>query len=101
MCAVSQVGDQYRQQFQGVPEQWQGYQHQQQQAQDGLAGSWPSRAEFDDLRRQVLEMKEQLIKAKAEDVKNGEPDCVMEVKVRVLKEIAQIVGVSLEDVFKP
>jgi hypothetical protein len=58
-----------------------------------------TREEFDALKKDVLEMKADLIKARAEDIKNGEPDCEMESKVALLKKIAEVVGVSLDEVF--
>jgi hypothetical protein len=58
-----------------------------------------SRAEFDQLKREVDAMKELLIKAKAYDQRNGEPDCEMAEKVRILREVAKLVGVDLAEVF--
>ena len=37
-----------------------------------------TRAEFEDLKRQVQEMKALLIRAKEYDARNGEPDCEMD-----------------------
>jgi hypothetical protein len=57
------------------------------------------RQEFDDLKKEVETMKALLIKAKIYDEANGEPDCEMEEKIALLKRVAELVGVSLEEVF--
>lgn len=92
------IGDHYSQQW-VRPGQW----------QQEAGGTTPiiltsidqiSRQEFEELKREVLTMKELLIKAKAYDEKNGEPNCEMEEKVKILKKVADLVGVSLEEIFK-
>lgn len=60
-----------------------------------------SRAEFGALRKEVLDMKELLKRAKAYDEKNGEPDCEMETKMAILRKVAEAVGISLDDILKP
>lgn len=92
MCAVSMVGDYYSQKWQG---------------QNQLTGlgqytitNGPSQIEFDSLKKEVLEMKELLKRAKIYDEKNGEPDCELEEKIKTLRKVADLVGVSLDDVFK-
>lgn len=58
-----------------------------------------SRAEFDELKRQVMEMKELLKRAKAYDERNGEPDCEMvDEKMDLLRRVAKLVGIDLDDV---
>ncbi len=59
-----------------------------------------SRQEFEDLKKEVEEMKKLLIRAKEYDERTGQHDCEMEDKVETLKKIAKLVGVSLDDVFK-
>lgn len=67
---------------------------------------WPqqvdqiSREEFDDLRKDVEEMKLLLQRAKEYDERNNEPHCEMEEKVALIKKVAELVGVDLGDVFK-
>lgn len=98
MCAVSNVGDYYTPRFQP---------YVQPQGQGGALGgssgqlviSNISRAEFDQLKAEVLEMKQLLIKAKEIDAKTGQPDCEMKSKVKLLKQIAGLVGVDLSEVF--
>lgn len=57
--------------------------------------------EIEQLRKEVLEMKELLRKAIDYDRRTGQAECHMEEKVAILKRVAELVGVSLEDVFKP
>ena len=56
--------------------------------------------EYNELKKEVEEMKALLIKAKIYDEKNKEPKCEMEEKVKTLKQIAELMGVSLDEVFK-
>lgn len=88
MCAASMIGDHYR-------DKWQT--------------RWPtlittpvvpqvSREEFDALRREVQEMKELLKRAKDYDERNGEPECEMDEKMDLLRKVAKLVGVDLDDV---
>lgn len=94
MCVVSMVSDHYRDKWSplgGPP----------------LTPVFPyvggfdlvPRAEFDKLKADVEEMKALLIRAKLYDEANGEPDCEMTDKVELLRKIAAMVGVSLDDVF--
>jgi hypothetical protein len=92
MCAVSNVGDYYGRQW-GVP---------------GLGGSgqgptldWATKQDLAKLEHEVLEMKRLLIAAKEIDTKVGNKDCEMEEKIKTLKAVAKLVGVSLDDVFNP
>ena len=59
-----------------------------------------TKAEFDDLKRQVMEMKELLKRAIKYDEENGEPECEMAEKVALLKRVAEIVGVDLSEVLQ-
>jgi hypothetical protein len=59
-----------------------------------------TRKEFDALRREVMQMKELLKRAKKYDEEHGEPDCEMDDKVAILRKIASLVGVNLDDVLK-
>jgi hypothetical protein len=55
--------------------------------------------EFDKLKKEVEDLKELLIRAKEYDRRNGEPDCEMDEKVELIKRIAELVKVDLEEVF--
>lgn len=94
MCTVSMIGDHYRDMWE--PEPWFPWQtpHGSQQ------GTPPeiSRAEFEELKRQVAEMKELLKRAKEYDARNNEPDCEIDEKMDLLRKVAKLVGVSLDDV---
>lgn len=60
-----------------------------------------TREEFDALKRDVLEMKELLKRAKKYDEDNGEPDCEMEEKVALVRKVCELVGVNLDDILSP
>lgn len=99
MCTVSMVGDHYNQLFRQNP----------------IIHSWPNtvgptqttiteyvpRHEFEQLKRQVEEMKALLARAKEYDARNGEPDCEIEEKMDVLRRVAKLVGVDLDSVIRP
>lgn len=95
MCAVSMVGDFYGDKWKQHP--W--YVEPVTQVSYNL--SEISRAEFDALKKEVEDMRQLLLRAKAYDEKTGQPDCEIESKVALLKEVAKAVGVSLDEVFKP
>lgn len=61
--------------------------------------TWPTRAEFASLKREVEELKKLLQAAKAFDEATGQPDCEMEEKVEIVKKVAELVGVDLGDIF--
>lgn len=98
MCSVSMIGDHYSQKWTGPFQQ---------------GGSLPyngmpltlsppvTREEFFQLQREVLEMKQLLLKAKEYDRKTAQPDCEQESKVEILKRVAQMVGVDLSEIFGP
>lgn len=106
MCVVSFIGDQYGQRFSPyVPNTGGG-------SGIGSAGSsLPSlppnitigipRGEFDALKKEVEFMKQLLIKAKIYDEQTGQKDCEMEEKIKILRAVADAVGVNLDEVFGP
>lgn len=90
MCTVSFVGQHY-------DDQW-----RPQVTPFTSATTWIqsiTREEFEQLKRDVAEMKELLIAAKRIDEVTGQPDCETAQKVELLKDIADALGVDLEDVF--
>jgi hypothetical protein len=97
MCTVSNIGDTYRDRWYPVP------------TTPTVPTTWPnsqtiitspiSREEFDALKREVEQMKRELIAAKAKDAAEGNPDCEMEDKIAILRRVAEAVGVDLDDVF--
>lgn len=56
--------------------------------------------EFNKLKEEVKELKALLIRAKKYDEDNNEPECELDDKIAKLKKIADLVGISLDDVFK-
>jgi hypothetical protein len=103
MCAVSFVGDHFRDRW--VDKPWFPqpplmppgvWPYQQQQGTVFIPQV--TRAEFDELKREVLEIKDLLKRAKAYDEQTGQPDCEMDEKVDILRKVAQLVGVDIDDV---
>ena len=88
MCTVSMIGDHYS-------DKWKQPLYQQ------ALINFPqiSKFEFDNLKKEVEEMKQLLLRAKLYDEKNNEPHCEMEDKVALLKKIAEMVGIDLKDIF--
>lgn len=110
MCVVSMIGDHYtdkwRQEWpwgtQPSPNPGILPQQQPQKTMEEWANiiNPPVRKnDFDSLKKEVEEMKSLLLKALEYDKKNNEPHCEMAEKVALLKAVAKMVGVSLEDVF--
>jgi len=60
----------------------------------------PTKDDFDNLKKEVQIMKEQLARAKEYDKANGEPDCEIEDKMAFLREVAKLVGIDLDEVLK-
>jgi hypothetical protein len=89
MCTVSMIGDYYDDKWK-QPDYSKYFQNIHN----------VSRQEFEALKKEVEEMKKLLLKAKEYDEKSGQPHCEMESKVAKLKEIAELMGVNLEEVFK-
>lgn len=113
MCVVSAMGDHYKDQFDPfkkyIPNQPIGpipmspIPNQNPDPLDWLKKFQKdvTREEFNELKRQVEEMKKILKVAAEYDARNNEPHCEIEDKVKLLKEIAKLVGVNLDDVFPP
>lgn len=103
MCAVSMISDHYMNKFNQNP--YNPYNNLGGGSAGGSSNislSNPvSRIEFDELKKDIIEMKELLKRAVEYDKRTGQPDCEMKEKVAALKRISEIVGVSLEDVFEP
>lgn len=107
MCVVSMLGDHYR-------DKWSPYFPYPLQrtitgpatdnpvpgSQQRTIATGPSQIDFDNLKKEVEEMKELLRKAKVYDEENNEPNCEIEEKMTFLREIADMVGIDLDDVLK-
>lgn len=101
MCVVSAMGDHYQGQF----DPFKKYIADPAPFGKPLIQPLPdfkqqvTREEFNELKRQVEEMKKILKVAAEYDARNNEPHCEIEDKVKLLKEIAKLVNVDLSDVF--
>lgn len=104
MCVVSMIGDHYN-------DKWKDFDFDkitpyttQPDLPDYTTGPYieptVSKKDFDALKKEVQEMKQLLIKAKSYDERNNEPNCEMEEKVALLKRVAEMVGVDLDEIFK-
>jgi hypothetical protein len=96
MCTVSMIGDHYRDRW-NERDYMQGWGT----SPNVLVVPQISRQEFDELKREVTEMKELLRRAKKYDEDNGEPDCEIDEKMDLLRKVAKLVGVELDDVIGP
>lgn len=93
MCVVSMVGDHFN-------DRWQPKIPNKIYTTDNLMPFLaPTREEFDVLKKEVENMKKLLERAIKYDKDNNEPACEIEEKVVLLKKVAELVGVSLEDIF--
>lgn len=98
MCVVSMVGDHYR-------EKWDRY---REYISHPVINSFPvinlpvapavSKEEFDQLKREVADLRKLLERAKEYDARTGQPDCEIADKMEFLRQVAKLVGVSLDDV---
>ena len=89
MCVVSMVGDHFQDKWNKYP-----YVDLLNKAQLGDITRW----EFEELKKEVKEMKDLLVKAKIYDNQHNEPDCEIEDKMKFLKECAKLVGIDLDDI---
>ena len=103
MCVVSMVGDHYNQ-------KWNEPVYRSLIDRIQITGTNPTVAsynfnlvtkqEFDSLKKEVEEMKELLKRAVEYDERNNEPHCEIEEKVEVLKKVAELLEVNLDDIFR-
>lgn len=100
MCAVSMIGDHYRDKWQDNGWYTRVSVPAVQMPQVVLHAPQIQREEFESLKREVLEMKELLKRAKKYDEDNNEPDCEIDEKMDLLRRVANLVGVELNDVIK-
>lgn len=111
MCVVSMIGDHYKDKWTSPPYDWlQPYIVPRKEPTDWNELLKPfkveptqspiSRKEFDDLKKEVLEMKELLQKAVEYDKKTNQPHCETEEKIALLKQVAKLFGVELESILK-
>lgn len=89
MCTVSMIGDHF-------DDKW----RQPYYTPIIQDPQYATKEEIEALRQEVLEMKKLLKAAVKYDTENNEPNCQMEEKIAMLKKVAEIVGVDIEEVFK-
>lgn len=94
MCVVSNVGDYWRDKLPNThpwisPNPNQPFLYNQ-----------PTREEFEQLKREIQELKLLLQAAMRYDEKTNQPHCEQEEKIALIKKLAEYVGVDLSDVFK-
>lgn len=108
MCTVSMIGDYYQDKWKDIvypnwPPTAQPQPFPYPYPTPVTVGSYippPSREEFEALKKEVLEMKELLKRAVKYDEDNNQPHCEQDEKIAILKKVAEMVGITLEDVFK-
>lgn len=96
MCVVSNIGDQWKEQF---PGKYPNFPINPVPSHPVYLPPQVTKEEFDTLRREVQELKKLLKAAKIFDEATGQPHCEMDAKVDLIKQIAKLVGVDLEDIF--
>lgn len=114
MCVVSMIGDHYRDKWEPAP-----WFPDNIPVRPAPMPTWPplppvegkplpiviqpevTKEQFDELKKEVLEMKELLKRAIKYDQDNGEPECQIEEKMELLRKVAEMVGISLDDVIGP
>lgn len=110
MCVVSMVGDFYSDKWKQPWPQPKSFPPEKpiipisvedivKTASPTIYKEYVTKEDFDVLKKEVLEMKELLKRALDYDKRNNEPNCEMEEKVALLRQVAEFVGVTLEDVF--
>ena len=102
MCIVSMIGDDWGRR---VPERYPWVLPRDVQ----IIPSWPSelpnikpavsREEFDALKKDVAALRELLLAAKKYDEATGQPDCEVDDKVTLIRQLAKLVGVDMSAVF--
>jgi hypothetical protein len=96
MCMVSNIGDGWGGTF---PEKFPQFVPYVPSYPSVVIQQGVSQADFDALKKEVLELKKLLRAAADFDKATGQPHCEMEDKVKLIKAIAELVGVDLGDVF--
>lgn len=98
MCTVSMVGDHYRDMWRKEP-WWPNQMPNDRIPYEKIAPTIQlvSLEEFNQLKRQVEEMKALLERALKYDEDNNEPHCETDEKMILLQKIAEAVGIDLKD----
>lgn len=59
-----------------------------------------SREEFEEIKKELQELKKLILAAKKYDEATNQPDCEQDSKIELVKKIAELVGVDMNEVFK-
>jgi hypothetical protein len=92
MCASSMVGDFYGDKWRQTPALHPFL------YPSALSDPHIGRAEFEALKREVADMKELLKRAIDYDRRTGQADCEVDDKMDLLRRVAMLVGVNIDDV---
>lgn len=94
------IGDHYQDKWKTLPYTYPPNKNipSQKEEIEKLFKSPVTREEFEALKKEVLEMKELLKRAKEYDEKNNEPHCEIENKMDFLRKVSALVGINLDDV---
>ena len=95
MCVVSMIGDHFNEKWREPYKPYTYPNYPVNSFQQEV-----SKEEFDQLKREVEELKALLKRAKIYDEKNNEPNCEIEEKMEFLRKVAELVGIDLNDVIK-
>lgn len=96
MCVLSMIGDHYREKWHREWPVFFPVTTPTMPTISFIAVPPVSREEFDALKLQVDEMVSLLKRAKIYDEEHGEPECEIEEKMALLREVARLVGVDLK-----
>lgn len=99
MCVVSNIGDQWGRDF---PERWPNVPVVPTTGTGTtvtINNPEITKEDFEALRKEVQELKKLLLAAKAYDEATGQPDCEMDEKVELIRRVAELVGVDVDEVF--
>ena len=95
MCVVSMVIDNYR------DRQWPDYTRTTSDTRFVMTDhSLATKADIRDLKRHLIELKELIVAAKKYDDATGQPECEVDEKVDFMFEVADRLGISMDDVLE-
>ena len=97
MCTVSMIGDQWQRDF--TPRFPPQIPYDRIDLEEYKLPEI-SRAEFEELKEEMRELKKLLLAAKEYDEKTGQPDCETDDKMALIKAVAEAVGVDFDSVFE-
>lgn len=99
MCLVSMIGDDWNNNRPGWPISLPDI--DKVTRAEFLTYKAENEAEIEKLKKEIESLKKLLKAAKIYDEETGQPDCEMDEKVAIIKKVAELVGVDLDDIFRP